>query len=329
RVDAHAHRPGRHADGRDRRQRPDDPARGVQRRRDRGPGGRRGPRSRGGAAGRAGVDAVAGARRRARGRTEPGAGAGPSREQRRALHARRGPRRSGRLAWPRSARVRGERYRGGHRAGAPAAPRRAGVRGARFAPAPLVEHPRVRVRGARARHSDRPRHRGGPRRPAPDREPPRVRHHGHDLDPGGARHAARGGGMSNLRPVGRVGATTAGRRPTLRAWHLPAAAMILALFPVAALALEGPEIQWRGLLDVVLAERGQAYDLNVLTRGDASFDAYGMRLFADGQVGDRLQIFGQLVLRDASGVYVEGAYATFTPDAQRDLHLLAGKIPWA
>ena len=118
-------------------------------------------------------------------------------------------------------------------------------------------------------------------------------------------------------------------RPALRAWGPLVAAALLVMLPVVALALEGPEIQWRGLLDVVLAERGHAYDLNVLTRGDASFDAYGMRLFADGQVGERLQIFGQLVLRDASGVYVEGAYATFTPDPERDLHLLAGKIPWA
>ena len=32
---------------------------------------------------------------------------------------------------------------------------------------------------------------------------------------------------------------------------------------------------------------------------------------------------------DASGLYVDGAYLTFTPDPGRDLHLLAGKIPWA
>jgi hypothetical protein len=118
------------------------------------------------------------------------------------------------------------------------------------------------------------------------------------------------------------------RGTALRGWW-PLAAALLALAPVPAGALEGPEIQWRGLLDVVLAERGKAYDLNLLTRGDASFDAYGMRLFADGQVGERLQLFGQIVLRDASGLYVEGAYATFTPDPERDLHLLAGKIPWA
>jgi len=107
-----------------------------------------------------------------------------------------------------------------------------------------------------------------------------------------------------------------------------AVALLLALAPARARALEGPEIQWRGLLDVVLAERGKAYQLNLLTRGDANFDAYGMRLFADGKAGERLQISGQIVLRDRSGIYVEGAYATFTPDPDRDLHLLAGKLPW-
>jgi hypothetical protein len=121
---------------------------------------------------------------------------------------------------------------------------------------------------------------------------------------------------------------TRARGAALRRWW-PLAAALLALGPARAGALEGPEIRWRGLLDVVLAERGKAYDLNLLTRGDASFDAYGMRLFADGQVGERLQLFGQIVLRDQSGLYVEGAYATFTPDPERDLHLLAGKLPWA
>lgn len=118
-------------------------------------------------------------------------------------------------------------------------------------------------------------------------------------------------------------------RTTPRAWAWPAAAALLALAPLDAQALEGTEIRWRGLLDVALAERGTAYQLNVLTRGDANFDAYGMRLFADGQVGERLQVFGQMVLRDKSGIYVEGAYATFTPDLERDLHVLVGKLPWA
>src|SRR5262249_32569930 len=111
--------------------------------------------------------------------------------------------------------------------------------------------------------------------------------------------------------------------------RLAVAAALLALAPAQARAGENTEIRWRGLLDVALTERGEAYDLNLLTRGDASFDAYGLRLFADGQVGQRIGIFTQIVLRDASGVYVEGAYATITPDPGRDLHLLAGKVPWA
>src|SRR5439155_15651364 len=38
--------------------------------------------------------------------------------------------------------------------------------------------------------------------------------------------------------------------------------------------------------------------------------------------------FGQIVLHDASGPYVDGAYVMITPRTERDLHLVAGKIPW-
>jgi hypothetical protein len=84
-----------------------------------------------------------------------------------------------------------------------------------------------------------------------------------------------------------------------------------------------------GLLDVVEAQPGAAYDQNLLTRGDASFDAYGVRMFCDAQVNPRLQVFTQIVLRDATPLYVEAAYITFTPSPTHDIQVLAGKIPWA
>jgi hypothetical protein len=87
------------------------------------------------------------------------------------------------------------------------------------------------------------------------------------------------------------------------------------------------DIHFHGLLDLVAAERAPAYDLNTLIRGDNPFDAYAVRLFGDGAVNDRLQVFTQLVLRDATGPYVDGAYLMFTPYAATDLHVLAGKIP--
>jgi HAMP domain-containing protein len=282
-----------------------------------GSGGGRGARARRGPRGGAGVDHGAGAGLRARGWPEPDQGADPSGEQRGALHPRRGSRRGARLTHPRTPGVLGERHRRGHRARSPAPAVREPLRGRELAPAPLLEHARVQLRGARARDPDRARHRRGARRPAADREPSRPRHHRHAVDPGRGPRADEGGGVK-ARGTNARGARAAAL----------AVALLLALAPARARALEGPEIQWRGLLDVALAERGKAYQLNLLTRGDANFDAYGMRLFADGKAGERLQIFGQIVLRDRSGIYVEGAYATFTPDPDRDLHLLAGKLPW-
>ena len=84
-----------------------------------------------------------------------------------------------------------------------------------------------------------------------------------------------------------------------------------------------------GLLEVVAAERGAAFERNRLTRGDSPFDAYGVRVFGEAQAGERVEVFSQLVLRDASTPHVDGAYLMFTPSPTRDLHLLAGKVPWA
>ena len=112
--------------------------------------------------------------------------------------------------------------------------------------------------------------------------------------------------------------------------RLPARALALATLLVLAAwgAARAAEVQVHGLLDVVAAERGEAYEYNVLTRGDAAFDAYGLRLFANAQVSPKLQIFTQFVFRDAVNPYVDGAYVLFTPIQARDAHVLAGKIPW-
>ncbi len=107
-----------------------------------------------------------------------------------------------------------------------------------------------------------------------------------------------------------------------------ARAVAVAIGAAAAASVHAAEIQVHGLLDVVAAERGLAYDHNVLIRGDSPFDAYGVRVFAEGQVNSRLQVFAQSILRDATSIYVDGAYALFTPSPARDLHLLAGKVPW-
>lgn len=110
-------------------------------------------------------------------------------------------------------------------------------------------------------------------------------------------------------------------------------ARIAVLLLLAAVGLASParatEFRVHGLLDVVAAEAGRAFEHNWMTRGDSPFDAYGLRVFGDAQVNERLQVFSQLMLRDATTPYVDGAYLMFTPSPARDVHLLAGKVPWA
>jgi hypothetical protein len=110
------------------------------------------------------------------------------------------------------------------------------------------------------------------------------------------------------------------------------AVSITAALVMLALGAAGPagatELKVHGLLDLVASGRGDAYEYNVLARGDAPLDPYGLRIFADAQVAHRLQVYTQFVLRDATTPYVDGAYLLFTPAPARDLHVLAGKVPW-
>ncbi len=116
-------------------------------------------------------------------------------------------------------------------------------------------------------------------------------------------------------------------RPLSTLRLLPAALATLGM--LAAAPAGATEFHFHGLLDVVASERAPAYLDNTLIRGDAPFDAYSVRLFCDARVNPRLEVFSQVVLRDATGPYVDGAYLLFTPMPARDLHVLAGKIPWA
>lgn len=108
-----------------------------------------------------------------------------------------------------------------------------------------------------------------------------------------------------------------------------AGAVATALVLVAAPSVGASDFRIHGLLDVVAAPRGEAYEGNLLMRGDSPFDGYGLRVFGEDQVNERLQVYLQVVLRDATSSYVDGAYVIFTPSPARDLHVLAGKVPWA
>ena len=107
-----------------------------------------------------------------------------------------------------------------------------------------------------------------------------------------------------------------------------ASVLTVALSTSAVVRARAADIQWSGLLDLVAAEHTDAYVLNTLTHGDNSWDAYRLRIFAESQIDDHLQVQGQFVYDDASGVYVDGAYVIFTPWATRDLRIMGGKQPW-
>ncbi len=106
------------------------------------------------------------------------------------------------------------------------------------------------------------------------------------------------------------------------------AAILLAMAALAP-AAHAADFRWRGMLDVVLSEHTNAFHTNTLTRGDNPYDPYRLRMFGESKVNDQLQVLSQFVYDDASGLYVDGAYAIFTPWASRDLHVMAGKLPWA
>jgi hypothetical protein len=120
------------------------------------------------------------------------------------------------------------------------------------------------------------------------------------------------------------------RRGLRTALHAPivVATIAIALGRVGVARADGPQVDVHGLLDVVAAERGEAYDLNRLSRGDAGFDAFGVRLFVNAEANAKLQVFSQVMLRDATAPYVDGAYLMYTPYAGHDAHVLAGKVPW-
>lgn len=58
------------------------------------------------------------------------------------------------------------------------------------------------------------------------------------------------------------------------------------------------------------------------------FDAYRLRLFFEGAATPNIQVYTQLVLDEVNTHNVYGAYLMYTPWKDRDLHVIAGKIPW-
>lgn len=107
------------------------------------------------------------------------------------------------------------------------------------------------------------------------------------------------------------------------------AALLLAAWPAAAPALEPGAVQLRGLLDLAAAGGEPALSLNAMNNGDSNFDPYRLRLFLDADLEGGFEAHVQaIVIGQDYALLQYGAYALWTPVAERDLHLEAGFIPW-
>lgn len=120
-------------------------------------------------------------------------------------------------------------------------------------------------------------------------------------------------------------------RPWLRLRFRSFVASIVAaasLLPLLAAPASGADVRIRGLLDLVGSNRGVALESNWFNYGDSDFDAYRLRFFAEGAANDRLEVFTQFLYTDAAPARALGAYVSYAPAPERDLHLWAGKVPW-
>jgi len=104
---------------------------------------------------------------------------------------------------------------------------------------------------------------------------------------------------------------------------------VLAATLLAAAPARATELRAHGLLDLVLASGDAALDGNRFTQGDSNFDPYRLHLFVDAKVSPTIDVYLESILHEGgTPIGADGAYAQWTPWAERDAHLEAGKIPW-
>lgn len=102
----------------------------------------------------------------------------------------------------------------------------------------------------------------------------------------------------------------------------------LALSAASAVrAEEAQRIHLRGLLDLVVHNDNHAADLVRFSEDASPLESQRLRLFADGNVSGNVDVFTQVIFAQ-NEIVLDGAYALITPWRERDLHVMAGKIPW-
>ncbi len=108
------------------------------------------------------------------------------------------------------------------------------------------------------------------------------------------------------------------------------AALLMALAPAPAAAMDFDSIHLRGLFDVTAVGGSRAVSLNAMNNGDSNFDPYRLRIFLDAELEGGFAAYVQaIVIGQNYSPLQYGAYVQWTPVAGRDLHIQGGFIPWA
>lgn len=113
-----------------------------------------------------------------------------------------------------------------------------------------------------------------------------------------------------------------------RAPRRAALALALCALGMSAGAVRAADVRVSGLAEVTLAGGDEAIAENWLNLSDTNFDPYRFRLFVDGEAAPGLEAFVQLAFGEYRTFKPYGAYLRWTPDENRDLRVLGGKIPW-
>lgn len=105
------------------------------------------------------------------------------------------------------------------------------------------------------------------------------------------------------------------------------AMLLLAVPAVPAHAEDTRQIRLRGLVDIAIHNDNLAADIATFNGTDSPLQSTRLRLFVEGNATSNIDIFTQVVFAQ-DVLFLDGAYALITPWHERDLHLMAGKIPW-
>ncbi|MEP7027603.1 MAG: hypothetical protein ABI960_03320 [Candidatus Eisenbacteria bacterium] len=106
-------------------------------------------------------------------------------------------------------------------------------------------------------------------------------------------------------------------------------ALLVVLASVVSASFAGATpIKFHGLLDLTAPTRGDALTSNWDGPMVSPFDLYKLRVMAEATPTSNLEVDVQALYSENERLRLIGAYVQYTPWAERDLHLAAGKIPW-